>query len=472
MRTAAQRYIQWLEVDPDRGNEHAYVRSEAELRELIATHGAHLSRLTQRNIRSDIRMIFRLAMERGWIERPRQALMSWKDARHWTEVEGLRGQSGASYRSYRLGSRGDQIPKALADDLGEYLAWSTAEFVPKRDRRVKKRAVSSECHRTTVLRLAGFAVYEAHLPRETLTLRTLTDPVLLEQFSVWWIRRRGRVTISLQDYLDSMRTIATHWVKDKTHVEGIIRLQRELPEAAPVQDKQARWMTLREIDQVAENCYPLNARRVSENPRARRIFRHLQNPSAPPYRDSTMKRTAVRAGLSILLKIWIRCPVRQRCWREAELDRNVIKLPDGGWLFRWTGTELKVATRKGRPNEYTYRLDTDLRDRFEEYLQVWRPLLATPDERHLWLNSAGHPLTTGALRDLVIFTTYRFGGKGINPHLIRDIFASELLANGASIHDVARALGDVMKTVYDKYAHILERDADTRMATHLRERLA
>jgi site-specific recombinase XerD len=142
----------------------------------------------------------------------------------------------------------------------------------------------------------------------------------------------------------------------------------------------------------------------------------------------------------------------------------VTKLPDGGWLFRWTGTELKVAMRKGHPNEYTYRLDEDLRPRFEEYLQVWRPLLAAPDERHLWLGARGQPFTTGALRNQVVYTTQRFGGQGINPHLIRDIFASELLANGASIHDVARALGDVMKTVYDKYAHILEHEADTALS--------
>ena len=128
-----------------------------------------------------------------------------------------------------------------------------------------------------------------------------------------------------------------------------------------------------------------------------------------------MKRTAVWAGMSILLKIWIRCPVRQRCWREAELDHHVIKLPDGGWLFRWTGTELKVATRKGRPNEYTYRLDEDLRPRFEEYLQVWRPLLAAPDERHLWLDAAGKPFTTGALRNQVVYTTHRFGERALIP---------------------------------------------------------
>jgi hypothetical protein len=452
IRTAAQQYIRWLEVDPDHGNEHAYVHSDDELHELIATRGAHLSRLTQRNIRSDIRTIFRLAIERGWIERPRNVLMSWKDRPHWTEVHRSQ-QYGKPWGRYRLGAHGDEIPKALADDLEQYLGWCTVEFMPKRDRRVKKRAVSSEVHRTTLLRVAGFAVYEAHLPAETITLQTLTDPLLLEQFVVWWIQRRGRVTASVQDYLAVMRTVATHWVKDKAHVDGIIRLQSELPEAAPVRDKRGRWLTLREIDQVAENCYPLNERRVLESYRARRISRHLQNPTATPYRDSNMKRTAVWAEMSILLKIWIRCPVRQRCWREAELGHHVTKLPDGGWLFRWTGTELKVAMRKGHPNEYTYRLDEDLRPRFEEYLQVWRPLLAAPDERHLWLGAQGQPFTTGALRNQVVYTTQRFGGKGINPHLIRDIFASELLANGASIHDVARALGDVMKTVYDKYAH-------------------
>ena len=129
------------------------------------------------------------------------------------------------------------------------------------------------------MRVAGFAVYEAHLPAETITLQTLTDPLLLEQFVVWWIQRRGRVTASVQDYLAVMRTVATHWVKDKDHVDGIIRLQSELPEPTPVRDKRGRWLTLREIDQVAENCYPLNERRVLENYRARRIFRHLQNPS-------------------------------------------------------------------------------------------------------------------------------------------------------------------------------------------------
>jgi hypothetical protein len=104
----------------------------------------------------------------------------------------------------------------------------------------------------------------------------------------------------------------------------------------------------------------------------------------------------------------------------------------------------------------------------EEYLTLWRPLLAKAGEAHVFLNTKGHPCTANRLTGVVAVTTMRFARVGVTPHLIREIFATEYLKEhpgGAA--GVAKRLGNTVQVVYRHYTHLLDQEADTRADSFL-----
>ena len=110
----------------------------------------------------------------------------------------------------------DQCPPALRDELTAYIKWCEAPIARNRDRRVAKRPTTSK--KSPTIRccdLAGFTVNTLHQPAESLTLRGLCQPDLIEAFINWWFTERyGKMTAGLEQYLLIPKTIARHWLKD------------------------------------------------------------------------------------------------------------------------------------------------------------------------------------------------------------------------------------------------------------------
>ena len=97
-----------------------------------------------------------------------------------------------------------------------HIKWCEAPIARNRDRRVAKRPITSKKSYDTMLRLAGFAVNTLHEPPDSLTLRGLCQPDLIEAFINWWFTERyGKMTAGLQQYLLIPKTIAKHWLKDE-----------------------------------------------------------------------------------------------------------------------------------------------------------------------------------------------------------------------------------------------------------------
>ncbi len=110
----------------------------------------------------------------------------------------------------------------------------------------------------------------------------------------------------------------------------------------------------------------------------------------------------------------------------------------------------------------------DLVPLLEEYLTIWRQRLAKAGEAHVFLNSKGHPFTANRLTGAVAVTTMRFARVGVNPHMIRDIFATEYLKqHPGDAAGVAKRLGNTIQVVYKHYAHLLDQEADTRADSFL-----
>ena len=154
-------------------------------------------------------------------------------------------------------------------------------------------------------------------------------------------------------------------------------------------NKRAHWVSLRELEEVAEACLAEGrAPLVSVYQR-----RHLQHPGS---------QRAAQFQHGLILKLLVRVPLRQRNVRELRVDKNLYRDQAGHWQLHFSSDELKIGARQGRPNEYTLNLsqDTDgLVPVLEEWLREYRPRLpgaqASP---FLFLTQYGRPFTEQALR--------------------------------------------------------------------------
>jgi integrase len=467
MRSAAKRYAEMLGLDAATADPKDYHRPDHEVRTLIATKAPRtLAAQTVRNCTNDVLTLFRLGVEQGWIDPLPAPLLSWRPGRGQLRGNAVpRGEQGFIPR-YRL--EASACPPALQEELTAYLRWCEAPIARGRDRRIAKRPQTSHNVRTSIMRLAGFATATLHMPVADLTLHSLCQPDVIEALINWWLtEHRGRMTRGLHHYLVNVITLVKHWLKDATLAKTLEAMVRSLPPIETVRDKQARWLSLAQLEEVGLSLHPLNAR-------------HLQDyPHIPRYRrgPASQCRFAFYVGMSLILRLLIRLPMRQRNIRIMEMGKHLYQDRAGLWHIRFVGRDLKVAMRRGVINEYAHPFPPDLVDLLQEWWQDWRPKVATADSGdYVFVNSHGKPFAfadPNKLSDPMQRLTYRFTGVGVTPHIIRDIWATEYLEQfPGDIAGAARRLGNTEAMVLKHYAHILERDVDARAETFLRRTFA
>jgi site-specific recombinase XerC len=173
-----------------------------------------------------------------------------------------------------------------------------------------------------------------------------------------------------------------------------------------------------------------------------------------------------------MLRLLVRIPLRSRNLREMQLDRNLQRV-DGTWQLTFKGDELKISWRNGRPHQVTYAFPADLTDLLNEWLTIWRPLLLRDaPHKEVFLNREGQPYSAGNLRKAILKTTYKFEGVAVNPHTIRDIWATEYIKATRDFAGAAYMLGNTVEIVLKHYAHLLDADAEERAISWLQSRLA
>jgi hypothetical protein len=195
----------------------------------------------------------------------------------------------------------------------------------------------------------------------------------------------------------------------------------------------------------------------------------------PYYANFHSKRNLAHAAqFGLIIRLLVRLPMRQRCIREMLLGTNLYQDHAGAWQIRFVGTQLKIAVVKGVISEYAFPFPVDLVPALQDWLTIWRPKLAGPDQRHVFLKTTGAPLTVGKeVSDTIARHTWRFTGVGVTPYMIRDIWATEYLdAHPGDVGGCARRLGNRPETVMAHYAHVLKRSVDERDDTFLRATLA
>ena len=317
------------------------------------------------------------------------------------------------------------------------------------DRRLREKTLEGY-----VALLETFFGYRAHVQGDIPTWDDLFRVDLLRPFVRWHGERLGR---------DDTSAYGVQMVRIAAAIANVLELDpsRRLPLAAyasglkppaPLRDKQRyHWATLPEIEAVANSL--LTEGRVPF------VTRHGMGHAGV--------LRAAHFQLGLIMKLLVRVPLRQRNIRELHFPKHLWQdEATGEWTLRFTGKELKVATRKGRVNVFEVRLSRlypkdgptpdDFIPTLEEFIKDYRPLLPNAKTSpSLFLTRRGNPFSARGLGAEITSAMERRTGVKLNPHVIRDIAATTLLRKGRSYDMVAALLGNTVATVIKHYAHLI-----------------
>ncbi len=386
----------------------------------------------------------------------------------------------------------DPVPDSLIKELSDYESWSTKIVNRNRPDTLKKRAITFASHRSNLLRAAGFLVKFRGLEAASISLSTLSDPDNAVSYTEWFIEQQGRFTVAAAMNIGRLVVLArylsiTAQSREQQNifdqrVAELKKYRKNLGIPEQVTDKTKRWISLRQLETVGLSIYPLNARRLSElGPRARRRLLQRQKDGFKRY-----TRYAYRVMQSLLIRLSIRIPLRQRNFREMlwnpeipEQGRNLYR-KEGKWYIRFQSAELKISHVKGRVNRVEHPFPEDLVDLLQEWLSQWRAILIScqkesgigaekvaAGQEFVLLNSVGTPLTLQQVTWAYESATYRFIGIAMNPHMVRTIWATEYIKSTKNFIDAAYMLGDKVETVLHSYAHLLDEDCGKRARSWL-----
>ena len=445
-----------------------------------------------RNLKNNISYVLRSAVDHQIIGQVSGPLLSDKNANTIKSSLITCRNESVKPSKYVL----DPVPGALAQELIDYEVWSTKTVNRERPDNLKKRPGTFASHRGTILRASGYLVKYRGLKSESIDLLTVTEPEHALNFIDWCIEQQGRFTRSAAMYISQLIVLARYLRitlqspeqrdASKERIEKLQEYRANLGMPETVIDKSKRWISLRQLEGVGLSIYPLNARRISELSAESR--RGLRKDKDNGYKDHP--KYAYRVLQSILIRLSIRLPLRQRNLREMlfnpstpEQGRNLYK-NNGKWYIRFVGGELKISHVKGEVHRVEHEFPDDLVDLLEEWLSQWRTVLISVQkgrhqggerlecgQEYVFLNYAGAPLTVQKMIWAFESATYRFTGVAMNPHMVRTIWATEYIKSTRNFIDAAYMLGDTVETVLNSYAKLLDQDCEERAKAWLSKTL-
>jgi len=185
----------------------------------------------------------------------------------------------------------------------------------------------------------------------------------------------------------------------------------------------------------------------------------------------------------LMFAIFASVPDRQRTIRELELGRTLLKVPHldnnsnnnknndtthktsksthNNWNFRWVirhGVEdYKTGKSFGRRPDLV--INPNIYGHLEEYLATWRPVrmsASVTPHQYLFTNQRGNQLSRHSVYNQVRRACVRLTGKGVHPHLLRDMVVTHFRSRDTSpreLEALALYMGhsvDMQKGTYDK----------------------
>jgi hypothetical protein len=402
----------------------------------LQTTGRMLSGGNRRNIRSNVRTVFKVAKEHGLLQAPLPPVLLAKPKRLAFR---LQQQATAPYKTTYQGNQGSRR------------FWlAEAQWPP--DIQAGWRAYQAKSgHRATTFRsyakiLATYLGWRAHIAGVRPQWDDLFDPGLLREFVRWHGARLGS-PMSTHGYHVATVLAAMAKVMEHPASQALAEWTRTLRRPAPMHNKRAHWVSLAEVEGVAEDCL---------------------NEGRAPFvvRSDILRPGAVKAGRfqrGLILKLLVRVPLRSRNVREMQLGKHLAKdSRTGHWHLEFAGDDLKVAYRGTQVNRYALDLTTyapEFVPLLEEFVTVYRPRIqGSATSPYVFLTQSGNPFCPQTLRVELSEAVAMRTGKRFYPHLIRTIWATEYLRATQDYATAATMLGDTLAVVIKTYYHIVHEE--------------
>jgi hypothetical protein len=415
----------------------------------LQARGRAVSAGTRRNVRNNLRVIFRQAAAHGLLQVPvPQRLLARPQRAVFRRQQEATAPYKAAYRnqvSRRYWLPQAQWPPDIAQGFREYRA--------RCGLRLRETTFQSY-----VKCLSTYLGYHAHIAGRPLTWDEAFDPAHVTAFMRWHAERLGRSsTVHGQTVAIKLATIAK--VLGYRQAPALEALRQTLKAPAPLHTKRLHWVSLATLETVAEACLAEGRAPYITHPSTR-------SPGA---------QRAVRFQRGLILKLLVRVPLRSRNVREMQLDKHLYKDQAGHWHLEFRGDDLKIGHRGPLVNTYHVDLTDycpDLLPVLEEFLQGYRPKLPNArTSRFVFLTLYGKPHIAKTLHvDLSDAVAMRTGQR-FYPHLIRTIWATEYLEKTQDFTTAATMLGNTLAVVMKTYYDIVHKDHHAKARAFLGEAL-
>ena len=157
----------------------------------------------------------------------------------------------------------------------------------------------------------------------------------------------------------------------------------------------------------------------------------------------------------LILAILASIPDRQRTIRELEVGRTLLKDAETGcWVVKHGPGDYKTGKAYGeRP---AMQLAEELTPAIDDFLERWRPSLKPITNVLLVQSRTGKPMTGDSVFQRVTRCCFKYTGKRVNPHLLRDIIVTHVRETDASekeLEALALYMGhsiQMQRTSYDR----------------------
>ena len=417
-----------------------------------AQAGRRVSASTRRNTRNNLRVLFRHAEAHGLLAAPLPPQILTKAKRvAFQETQRATNPYQSTYY-VQTGPRRFGLPQAQ---------WPAEIQAGWRDYQAKcglsLRESTFKTHTKSMMTYLGYLANIAH--REPRWEDLFHIPTLRE-FLRWHAARMGR-RISTHGRSVVILAAAIAVVLEHENRRDLAAFRNGLPTPAPLHIKRNHWVSLAELERVAEAC-------LAEG-REPYIFRKKDR--YPGVRRATTFQVGV------ILKLLVRVPLRQRNVREMRLGHNLFADEHGRWWLHFEGDELKIGEKRGRANVYKRDLTEvcpDLLPVLEEWQRDYRPKLpGAATSPFVFLTYRGNPFTQRSLHEELGVAVARHTGKRFYPHLIRTIWTTEYLKSKEAPDFVTAAemLGDEVGIVMRTYHDVVKKDQEAKVRAFLGEAL-
>jgi integrase len=414
----------------------------------LTAQGLQVSAGTRRNTRNNLRVLFRHAEAHGLLQQPLPVPLLTKAKRvAFQETQRATNPYQSTYY-VKTGPRRFGLPEAQ---------WPADIQAGWRDYQAKcglgRRATTFRTHTKSLMTFWG---YLTHICERQPTWDDLFHLPTLREFLRWHSARMGR-RISVHGRSVVILAAAIAVVLEHKDRRALADFRNSLPTPAPLHIKRNHWISLAELERVAEAC-------LAEG-REPYIFRKKDR--YPGVRRATTFQVGV------ILKLLVRVPLRQRNVREMRLGHNLFADEHGHWWLHFEGDELKIGEKRGRANVYKRDLTevcADLLPVLEEWQRDYRPRLPGAATSPLvFLTYRGNPFTQRSLHEELGVAVARRTGKRFYPHLIRTIWTTEYLKSQEAPDFVTAAemLGDEVGIVMRTYHDVVRKDQEAKAKAFL-----